>query len=98
MIFQEEILNSFELKKIDFDNYAIFCGSQKVIELKNCYYVSEDFIRQVFETQREFFFEGGYEKVREIDVKELLDQAIREGQWDWRREVIVYKGEIQKIM
>lgn len=94
--FQEEILNSFILKKVDSDNYAIFCGSEKVIELKHCYYVSKGFIQQVFESQREFFFEESFEGVREVDVTELLDQAIQEDWWDWRRQVAVYKGEIQK--
>lgn len=94
--FQEEILNSFRLEKIDSDNYVILCRGTKVIELKHCYYVSKGFIQQVFESQREFFFEESFEGVKEIDVNELLDQAIQEDWWDWRRQVAVYKGEIQK--
>lgn len=96
--FQEEIFNSFKLERIDPDNYAILLGKTKIIELKHCYYISEGFIKSVFETQREIFFEESYEGVKEIDVNELLEQAIREDWWDWRREVAIYKGEIQRKM
>ena len=94
--FQEELLNSFKLQKIDPDNYIISFGSRRIVELKNCYYVSKGFIKQIFDTEIELFFEEDYEDIKEIDVNELLNQAIQEDWWDWRRQVAVYKGEVQE--
>lgn len=94
--FQKIISDSFKLRKVDYDNYEILIGTTVVIRLIHCYYVSMGFIEDTLETQKEFFLEDYDGEVKEIDMEELLEQAIREGWWDWKREVAVYKGEAEK--
>lgn len=94
--FQKIISDSFKLKKVDCDNYEILIGTTVVIRLIHCYYVSMGFIEDTLETQKEFFLEDYNGEVKEIDMEKLLDQAIREGWWNWKREVAVYKGEAEK--
>lgn len=94
--FQKIISDSFKLRKVDYDNYEILIGTTVAIRLIHCYYVSMGFIEDTLETQKEFFLEDYDGEVKEIDMEELLEQAIREGWWDWKREVAVYKGEAEK--
>ena len=94
--FWKEIFNNFKIRKVDSDNYEILLDSTVIIKLNHCYYVSKGFIDEVFETQREFFLQDMQQETKEINMEELLDQAVREGWWNWRRQVAVYKGEVEE--
>lgn len=76
------------------EDFYIYCGDVKRIHFYNCKDVSEAFLKDMFDTYREFIGEQGYDEINyeEIDVREMLEWAIRDGAWDWRKEVREYAG------
>lgn len=60
--------------------------------LVNCKDVSMEFIENYY-AQQTLFFEGNeIEYVEVVDMGQLLDEYVREGLWDWKKEVKEYVG------
>lgn len=77
------------------EDFYIYCMNDKKAHFYNCKGISEAFLEEMLECYREVLAEDGYdviEEVEEIDLNELLDQQIKDGVWDWRKEVKEYIG------
>ena len=95
-----KMMDSLKLRKIDSDNYEVLFDNSIIVEkLKNCHRVSEEFIKNYFEEAKEIYLESIGDKWEDVDMDEMVDEAIREGCWDWRKEVGIYKRdlELQKL-
>lgn len=90
-----KIMDSLKLRKIDSDNYEVLFDNSIIIErLKNCHRVSEEFIKSYFEESKENYLDSIGDELEDVDMDEMVDEAIREGWWDWRKEVGVYKRDL----
>ena len=85
---EEEL--EYEVKQISLDEY-LFCVDGKVrVRYTNCSKVSEEFLRHCLVWDIAFILEDGYEEYKEevrLNAEELLEEWIREGLWDWKKEV-----------
>ena len=85
---EEEL--EYEVKQISLDEY-LFCVDGKVrVRYTNCSKVSEEFLRYCLISDIAFILEDGYEEFQEeirLNAEELLEEWIREGIWDWKKEV-----------
>ena len=84
---EEEL--EYEVKQISLDEY-LFCVDGKArVRYINCSKVSEEFLRHCLIWDIAFILEDGYEECQEeiLDAEELLEEWIREGLWDWKKEV-----------
>jgi len=85
---EEEL--KYEVKQVSLDEY-LFCVDGKVhIRYTNCNKVSEEFLKQCLIWDIAFILEDGYEEYQEerkLNAEELLEEWIREGGWDWKKEV-----------
>lgn len=85
---EEEL--KYEIKQVSLDEY-LFCVDGKVhIRYINCSKVSEEFLKQCLIWDIAFILEDGYEEYQEErreNAEELLEEWIREGGWDWKKEV-----------
>ena len=88
-----EIMDSlFRLKKQG-DDFGIYFDGKLLMKLVNCKNVSMDFIKDHYEMEKEFIVEDNFEvPYEEVDMSEILEEQIREGDWDWKREVKEYVG------
>ena len=90
---EEEL--KYEIKQVSLDEY-LFCVNGKVyVRYVNCSKVSEEFLKYCFVCDISFILDDGYEERKEFDVvdmEEFVDEWIREGMWDWKKEVKERKG------
>lgn len=80
----------YEVKQISLDEYQFYIGDRLYIKYINCSKVSEAFLKECLMLEMTSIFEE-YDETDDsfetIDVEELLDEQIREGSWDWKKEV-----------
>ena len=79
----------YEIQQVSLDEY-LFCVEGKVrVRYINCSKVSEEFLKHCLIWDIVFILEEGYEECQEevSDAEELLDDWIKEGLWDWKKEV-----------
>ena len=78
------------------DDFCIFFGDKVYTRMVNCKDVSEDFIKYYYESVKEIALDDGIDGLDGepdvVDMRELVDEWIREELWDWRKEVKEYKG------
>ena len=80
----------YEIQQVSLDEYRFYVGDRLYAKYINCSKVSEAFLRECFTSDITFIFEDGYDEndsFETIDAEELLDEWIREGLWDWKKEV-----------
>ncbi len=80
----------YEVKQISLDEYWFCIEGFPYAKYINCSKVSEAFLRECFTSDIDFILEDGYDETEDsmiIDAEELLDEWIREGSWDWKKEV-----------
>ena len=81
----------YEVKQISLDEYQFYVGDRLYIKYINCSKVSEAFLKKCLMSEMTFIFEDGYDEIDDsfetIDAEELLDEWIREGLWNWKKEV-----------
>lgn len=81
----------YEIQQVSLDEYRFYVGGRLYAKYINCSKVSEAFLRECFTSDIDFIFEDGYDETDDsfetIDAEELLDEWIREGLWDWKKEV-----------
>lgn len=81
----------YEVKQISLDEYRFYVGDRLYIKYINCSKVSEAFLKECLMSEMTFIFEDGYDEIDDsfttIDAEELLDEWIREGLWNWKKEV-----------
>ena len=85
---EEELL--YEIKEISLDEYQFYVDGKLYNKYINCSKVSEEFLKYCFICDISFILDDGYEERGEfdvIDMEELVDEWIREGMWDWKKEV-----------
>lgn len=102
MFLQERdyINNNFVLKRVGKD-FCIFLEDKMYMKMENCNNVSADFIVEVYKSEKELILDDGIDFDREpyvINMEEYVDEWIREGLWDWRKEVKEYKGCLDLLM
>ena len=80
----------YEIQQVSLDEYRFYVGGCLYAKYINCSKVSEAFLRECFTSDIDFILEDGYDETEDfmtIDAEELLDEWIREGMWDWKKEV-----------
>ena len=81
----------YEIKEISLDEYWFCVDGFLYAKYINCSKVSEAFLRECFTSDIDFILEDGYDRIDDsfetIDAEELLDEWIREGMWDWKKEI-----------
>lgn len=81
----------YEIQQVSLDEYRFYVGDRLYAKYINCSKVSEAFLRECFTSDIAFILEDGYDETDDsfeiIDAEELLDEWIREGSWDWKKEV-----------
>lgn len=80
----------YEIWQVSLDEYRFYVGDRLYAKYINCSKVSEAFLRECFTSDIDFILEDGYDETEDsmtIDAEELLDEWIREGLWDWKKEV-----------
>lgn len=85
------IENLFELRKQDNGDFVIYFSGDVMKRLVNCKDVSMEFIENYY-IQEKDFFEGNEIEYEEVDMGQLVDEYVREGLWDWKKEVKEYVG------
>ena len=85
---EEEL--KYEIKQVSLDEY-LFCVDGKVyVRYVNCSKVSEEFLKHCLTWDIALILEDGYEEHSEevrSNAEEVLEDWIREGLWDWKKEV-----------
>lgn len=86
----------------DGDDFCILFEDKVYIRMVNCKDVSEDFIKYYYESVKEIALDGDiYDfdgKLDGVDMRELVDEWVREELWDQRKEVKEYKGHDDLLM
>lgn len=80
----------YEIQQVSLDEYRFYVGGRLYIKYINCSKVSEAFLKECLTSEITFILEDGYDETEDsttIDAEELLDEWIREGLWDWKKEV-----------
>ena len=81
----------YKIQQVSLDEYRFYVGDRLYAKYINCSKVSEAFLRECFTSDIDFILEDGYDRIDDsfetIDAEELLDEWIREGLWDWKKEV-----------
>ena len=80
------------------DDFCILFENKVYTRMVNCKDVSEDFIKYYYESVKEIALDDGIDDLDVIDMRELVDEWVREELWDWRREVKEYKGHDDLLM
>lgn len=87
----DEYLNEldYRIKKISDDEYWLLIEGNVFDRYINCKNVSEAFLLECIIWDIVFILEEGLEEdhEKETDMEELLDDWIKEGLWDWKKEV-----------
>lgn len=97
---RDYIDKNFVLKRSGKD-FLIFLGDKIYVRMENCKNVSKEFIVEVYKSEKELILDDGIDFDREsyvINMEEYVDEWIREGLWDWRKEVKEYKGCLDLLM
>lgn len=90
----------YEVQQVSLDEYKFYIEGSLYAKYINCSKVSEAFLKECIVSDIAFILDDGYDETNSfmtIDVEELLDEWIREGLWDWKKEVkerVVGHGEI----
>lgn len=78
------------------DDFCILFENKVYTRMVNCKDVSEDFIKYYYEGVKEIALDDGIDdfdgEPDVVDMRELVDEWVREELWDWRKEVKEYKG------
>ena len=81
----------YEVKEVSLDEYRLYIEGFLYAKYINCSKVSEEFLKECLASDIAFILEDGYDETDDsfmtIDAEELLDEWIREGSWDWKKEV-----------
>ena len=81
----------YEIQQVSLDEYRFYVGDRLYIKYINCSKVSEAFLKECLTSDITFILEDGYDETDDsfetIDAEELLDEWIKEGSWDWKKEV-----------
>lgn len=86
----------------DGEDFCILFGDKVYTKMVNCKDVSEDFIKYYYESLKEIVLDDGiqiFDSEPDVeDMRELVDEWVREELWDWRKEVKEYKGHEDLLM
>lgn len=86
----------------DGDDFCILFEDKVYTKMVNCKDVSEDFIKYYYESLKEIVLDDGIQifdsEPDVVNMRELVDEWIREELWDWRKEVKEYKGHDGLLM
>lgn len=83
----DQLLNTLAIimRKESEDVFVIYCFGKPYIRLINCKRINFDFIKEIFQAEREYYFETfeRREEDLEIDMEEQMREWIRDGAWDY---------------
>lgn len=86
----------------DGEDFCILFEDKVYTKMTNCKDVSEDFIKYYYESLKEIVLDDGiqiFDSEPDVeDMRELVDEWVREELWDWRKEVKEYKGHDDLLM
>lgn len=80
----------YEVQQVSLDEYKFYVEGSLYIRYVNCSKVSEAFLKECIASDIAFILDDGYDETDSfmtVDAEELLDELIREGLWDWKKEV-----------
>lgn len=80
----------YEVQQVSLDEYKFYIEGFLYAKYINCSKVSEAFLKECIASDIAFILEDGYDETdpfMTVDAEELLDEWIREGLWDWKKEV-----------
>lgn len=80
----------YEVQQVSLDEYKFYIEGFLYAKYINCSKVSEAFLKECIVSDIAFILDDGYDETDSfmtIDAEELLDEWIREGLWDWKKEV-----------